>query len=591
MNQLSRFPDWLNLIEQLVSLSTVEEMGLMATRRLSKCTGNDVCGIALPDSTNTLRYRWVDGMPVEKHDKAQFLMSGVPIEESFTGKAFRSVFPVYLPDYSQEPTAVSRFLSVGVRAIIFAPIRFSDKAYGVLALLSRDQPNAYPDAVVAEVGRMGRVLGAAFRQDELTSALKREQEFMTLALDAMRDDFFVFDLNGHLMRWNRRLRESTGMTDKQLPELCPEDFFHPDDRERVRDAVTDLIERGAGGVTARRIKPDGSLALYDAQGMVIRGEDRQPIGVVGTARDVTEARRARDALAAEREVLAAAFDSLSEVLVVADAHGRIEQVNPAAERVFRRSAAEMKGYQFTEIFPVLYLRDVELALQRIGWRPEVEFSVQLVATGQVPRDYRFRLAAIRGPQGSLKSLVLVGRDCTEDLEERRRLRSLAHTDSLTGLANRSYLLERTYKVMSETKGQDVYAALLFIDLDGFKDVNDSNGHGTGDRLLRLVGERLRHSLRRADTVSRIGGDEFVVLLADSADKRAPEQVARHILNVLSSPFSLAGQRYQLGASIGIAVAPQNGLVAEELLLAADQAMYEAKASGRGCWRLAMDRAA
>lgn len=591
MNQLSRFPDWLNLIEELVSLSAVEEMGLMATKRLSKCTGNDICGIALPDSSDTLRYRWVDGMPVEKHQDARFLAAPVPIAKSFTGQAFRSTMPVYLPDYSKELSAAPRFLSIGIRAIIFAPIRFSDKAYGVLALLSRDQPDAYPEAMVAEVGRMGRVLGAAFRQDELTAALTREQEFMKLALDAMRDDFFVFNLDGHLMRWNRGLRESSGMTDEQLPELYPEDFFHPDDRERVREAVVHILQTGAGSVTAKRIKADGSLGLYDARGIVIRGEKDEPIGVVGTARDVTAAVRATDALAAEREVLAAAFDTLSEVLVVTDANGIIEQVNPASERVFRRSAAEMKGHRFTEIFPVLYLRDVELALQRIGWRPEVEFSVQLSVDRQVPRDYRFRLAGIRDTQGGLKSLVLVGRDCTEDLEERRRLRSLAHTDSLTGLANRSYLLERTHKVMSQMSARDDCTALLFIDLDGFKDVNDSNGHGTGDRLLRLVGERLRHSLRRADTVARIGGDEFVVLLADAADVSAPEQAAGHILNLFSSPFSLEGHRYQLGASIGIAVAPQNGLIAEELLLAADQAMYEAKASGRGCWRIAMDRAA
>ncbi len=572
------------MIEELVVAGDPDEMARIATLRLGEYAGTNLCGIALKESEDVLRYRWINGVSANEHPQAKLVDTVLPIMGSFTEQVFRSKETVHLPDYGKASWAMPRF---GVKSAIFTPIHFAGESYGVLVLLNLQHADAYAPEVGREVGRLGRVLGAAFREEKLTHALHEKQAFLQMALDAMRDDFFVFDLEGQFLCWNRRLRESTGFTDEEIARLRPFEFFHPDDREHVRAAVEGVIRNGIGGTMARLINRQGKFILHDAQGIVMWDENGEPIGVVGTARDVTEQVLAERALAAERTLLAVAFDSLSEILMVTDVAGRIERSNPAAERAFLKSSDLLRGMQVAELFAPMYWPTIQAAMDHIEVRSEVEFNAQLHDALYAEHNYYFRLMAVRDASGSIFALVLSGRDCTEELHRQEKLQKLAHTDALTGLSNRVYLLDRLKEILLRETRSSRGAVLLFVDLDGFKGVNDRFGHQVGDRLLRLIGERLRHTLRRADTVARIGGDEFVVLLAEVDDAEVPERTARHILEVFALPFNLNGQLFAIGASIGIACTPENGAEAETLLLAADRAMYEAKAAGRGCYRRAV----
>lgn len=580
-------PDWLDMIEELVVADDPDEMARIATLRLGKYAGTDLCGVALKESEDIFRYRWINGVSADEHPQAKFVDTALPVEGSFTGQVFQSKETMYLPDYGKTSWAIPEFVEGGVKSVIFTPIHFAGEPYGVLALLSLQHTDAYAPEVVREVDRLGRVLGAAFREERLTRALHEKQTFLQMALDAMRDDFFVFDLEGRFLCWNRRLRESTGFTDEEIARLRPYEFFHSDDRKRVRAAVEDVIRNGIGGTVARLINRQGKFILHDAQGIVMQDESGKPIGVVGTARDVTEQALAERALASERALLAVAVDSLSEILMVADVDGQIERSNPAAEQAFMKSSDVLRGMRIVELFFPMYWPAVQAAMDHIGVQSEVAFNAQLRDALYVDRDYHFRLMAARDASGSIFALVLSGYDCTEELHRQEKLQKMAHTDALTGLANRVYLLNRLKEILLQEARLSRSAVLLFVDLDGFKVVNDRFGHQMGDRLLRLIGERLRHTLRRADTVARIGGDEFVVLLAETDDTEISDRTARHILEVFAQPFNLDGQLFAIGASIGIACAPENGAEAETLLLAADQAMYAAKAAGRGCYRRAV----
>ena len=168
------------------------------------------------------------------------------------------------------------------------------------------------------------------------------------------------------------------------------------------------------------------------------------------------------------------------------------------------------------------------------------------------------------------------------ISEHRQLRELASYDALTGLPNRNQLWEQLWLAMTRASRSGQLVGILFVDLDGFKRVNDSYGHQSGDRLLTVLARRLSRSVRGYDTVARIGGDEFVIILERLDEPAQAERVARHIMSTLSEPVELAGGcAVKVSASIGIAIYPIDGDTGEELLQRSDVAMYRAKRAGPG----------
>jgi diguanylate cyclase (GGDEF)-like protein len=172
-----------------------------------------------------------------------------------------------------------------------------------------------------------------------------------------------------------------------------------------------------------------------------------------------------------------------------------------------------------------------------------------------------------------------------DMEQ--KMRFMATHDDLTKLANRNLLEERLSQALHQHARHHEKLALLFLDLDGFKEVNDRFGHHVGDELLVKVAEVLRHCVRKSDTVARFGGDEFVILLTAMLDKDDAAIVAEKILLHLSTPLQLSACSAQVGASIGIALYPDNGTDSQQMMKAADSLMYQAKQQGKGCYRFSL----
>lgn len=193
------------------------------------------------------------------------------------------------------------------------------------------------------------------------------------------------------------------------------------------------------------------------------------------------------------------------------------------------------------------------------------------------RDYP---RAIKGADGRVEYIdgILVEITRRRLLEE--TIRQMAYQDSLTSLPNRSLLNDRLVQALAHAKRRAQKVALLYLDLDGFKAVNDTYGHRVGDELLRVVAARLTGQLRQSDTVARLGGDEFIVLLPDAGGARDGDRIARKILAALRRPCRIGGRSLAISGSIGMAIYPQDGRSAETLVKHADQAMYKAKAAGR-----------
>jgi diguanylate cyclase (GGDEF)-like protein len=194
------------------------------------------------------------------------------------------------------------------------------------------------------------------------------------------------------------------------------------------------------------------------------------------------------------------------------------------------------------------------------------------------------VATVSDEQGLPTHFVSVFTDITAKKEAEARLRDLAHLDSLTGLPNRLMILSRMSHALAAAQRQRHKVAVLYIDLDNFKNVNDSLGHSAGDQLLLGVAQRLAQRTRRDDTLGRLGGDEFIVLLETLRDGEDAGAIAQELLHLLSRPFDVGPSEVYVQASIGISLFPDDGSEVEDLLRDADTAMYQAKRAGRGTYR-------
>jgi diguanylate cyclase (GGDEF)-like protein len=225
---------------------------------------------------------------------------------------------------------------------------------------------------------------------------------------------------------------------------------------------------------------------------------------------------------------------------------------------------------------------VEEGLQAEGWR--------MMADGR-QRYLIFSAAPIRNREGAIVAAIQTLEDLTERKEAEKRLEHLARFDSLTGLPNRVLFFDRLEQGLASASRYKHCLALLYIDLDGFKKINDSAGHDVGDRVLVEVAKRLKGCIRGSDTAARIGGDEFTVILTQVAGEKEIAMVAGRILDALSAPLLLGSCALSVGASIGISLFPENGGDGDALMKKADVAMYQSKAEGKSRFRLYSERAA
>lgn len=275
------------------------------------------------------------------------------------------------------------------------------------------------------------------------------------------------------------------------------------------------------------------------------------------------------------------FDSVNEGVVILDGEGRIMRMNRAAEDWFKTSARKVGGqYGYRVIFGT----DVPPAdwpdISSLEKHQRVRWSERLANPSGI---FEFRIYAVAGPEGKAGAILII-HDITEVVEAEERIRQMAFFDQLTGLPNRFLLRDRFQQAAAAAERAGRRVGVMFIDLDKFKEVNDRLGHDAGDEVLRQVSCRISECLRRRDTLSRMGGDEFVAILCDIENRSEVGVVAERITEVQAVPLKIDRQPVATGSSIGIAFYPDDGEDLEALLKKADTAMYAAKAGGRNRYR-------
>jgi diguanylate cyclase (GGDEF)-like protein/PAS domain S-box-containing protein len=317
------------------------------------------------------------------------------------------------------------------------------------------------------------------------------------------------------------------------------------------------------------------------------------IAVLMTRRSVIRTAKAEEALRESEERLRLVADNVPALIAYLDRESRFRFSNRTFDDWFGIPQERMLGRSVAEVFGDEDHARMKPQLERVLAGHQVQFELATSAGG-VSRTLQVSCVPRIGRKGAALGFYMLGNDVTalkraqEDLRfaavqlqhDARRLEFLAHHDTLTGLPNRAMFQERAREALAHARRHDKTAAVLFIDLDNFKDVNDELGHDVGDGLLKAIASRLRACVRGDDFIARIGGDEFCVLLQDIAEPREAATVAQKLLHELGADYQVGEHSLSTGASVGIACVPQDGHDVATLLRLADAAMYRAKQAGR-----------
>ncbi|EZH78030.1 histidine kinase [Ectopseudomonas composti] len=425
-------------------------------------------------------------------------------------------------------------------------------------------------------------------------ALKESKQRLRLALESADLGTWDWHIPSSQLFASARASQLQGL--ESLPfEGVFLDFFRQvpmEDRHSLRQSYQRLVDerRSHYQVTYRVQLENGGLRFLESTAKLQLDDAGQPLRMVGTLVDISERVLREQRLQASEEKFAKAFHSSPDAITITERDsGRYIEINEGFTRITGYQDWEVIGRTVHELSIWAYPEERVRMIEHLAQQGQV---LHMEMHGR-HRDGEVRLVDVSVQPIELNDvpcLLLTARDISELKQAQAQVQHLAYHDALTNLPNRALLMDRLTQQISLLKRHDLRGALLFLDLDHFKHINDSLGHPVGDSVLRLVTARLEASVRLEDTVARLGGDEFVVLLSGLEGKRSEvtrrvRQVAEKLRQLLAEPMLLDGHRLQVTPSIGVALIPDHGNTPADLLKRADIALYRAKDSGRNAIQL------
>ncbi|MCK9394387.1 MAG: PAS domain S-box protein [Methylobacter sp.] len=383
--------------------------------------------------------------------------------------------------------------------------------------------------------------------------------------------------------WSDEMYRIYGVTPETFG-LSPKailDLIHPGDRAVMKRWLSDCrAGKKSRELDFRIMLPDGAVRFIRGSGGLQYDKMQRPLRMVGSAQDITERKR----IELDLRIAATAFES-QEAMVITDTASVILRINKAFTESTGYTEQEAVGQKISILksgrHDAAFYRAMWESILRAGaWQGEIWDRRK---NGEVYPKW-LSITAVKGNDGVVSHYVGIHTDITERKTAEEQIKQLAFYDPLTRLPNRRLLQERLKHGINMERREGKQLALLMLDLDRFKSINDSLGHLAGDELLQQVAARITARLRDVDMVARLGGDEFIVLLEDIAQPEDAARVAKEIVADLTKPFSLPhSDNVQIGVSIGISLYPQHGDSPEILMDHADAALYQAKDAGRGCF--------
>lgn len=427
--------------------------------------------------------------------------------------------------------------------------------------------------------------------------LQDSRQYLLTIIDFLPDATLIIDSSGQVVGWNRELARLTGVAAEamigrgdlqySLPfyghrrplliDVAMNPVLDCDGRYEGFTRIGDIVH-GECWVPCVGDRP----AYLTSAASVLRNSKGEVIGAIECIRDNTEQMKAQKRI----KLLAKIFNESGEAIVITDSENRIMETNKAFAQFTGYSREEALGKN-----PRVLKSGIEdKKFYENMWRSILETNYWQGEIWDKRKDGSLypkwlTITAIRGEDNVITNYFATFSDITQRKEAEKRIEQLAHTDTLTSLPNRHTLVERLTQALEQARRGGHLLAVLFVDLDRFKMINDTLGHHVGDLLLMEVASRLKGSLRAEDVVARFGGDEFVVVQPTIRSQVEPAHLAEKILKTVAAPYFLDNNTVYTSPSIGISVFPNDGTTVAELFKNADAAMYHAKAAGRNTYQM------
>lgn len=414
---------------------------------------------------------------------------------------------------------------------------------------------------------------AAMRRSK--ALLQGQKNQLETFLQAASEGIYVLDDNGYVVLANDAFCGMSGYLRDEIVGMHASRWEKNGSDEEVRKNIARVLELGKAIFEVQQKRKDGRLIDVETSAVMVEFDGRKLIYCA--ERDISERKRIDE----ELSLAALVLKNSSDGMVVTDADNRIIAVNPAFSKITGFSLEEVKGKNpkifnsgrhdrafFQELWGSLLVKGY--------WQGEIWDKRK---NGDIHAKW-LSINTVLDKNGAIYRYVAIFSDITERKQSEELIWKQANFDMLTELPNRRMFLEQLQMAVIKSARSQLPLALLLIDLDQFKEVNDTLGHAVGDSLLKEAASRIRFCVRTSDTVARLGGDEFVVILTELPDVRHVEDIAQKFINSLAESFNLGGEVVYISASVGITLYPDDAGNIEDLMKNADQAMYEAKKNGR-----------
>ena len=425
------------------------------------------------------------------------------------------------------------------------------------------------------------------RQERLSAELDRTRALSQTVLDHAGALVIVLDRQGHIVRFNQACESLSGYRAHEAIGRYPWDLLLPPEQaESVRhnafEALANQPAALSGRYTNEWLCRDGSRVLLDWFNTLLLDEQGKTEFMVSIGIDITQRQRMEEALRQSESKYRRLHESMTDAYVQSDIQGRLLEWNPAYQTMLGYANDELARLHYTELTPARWHEsEARIVAEQVfarGYSDVYEKEYRRKDGTVFPVEMRTYL--LHDDDGTPVGMWAIVRDISERKANEARIASLAYYDVLTGLPNRTLFFDRLQTALAKARRDSLRAALLFIDLDRFKPVNDTYGHEVGDQLLQRVAQQLRDCVRESDTVARLGGDEFVVLLPQVHTLDDALAVAEKIHARLREPVEIGDYRLEISSAIGVATFPEDGADEVALVRSADDAMYRAKAGGR-----------
>jgi diguanylate cyclase (GGDEF)-like protein/PAS domain S-box-containing protein len=455
--------------------------------------------------------------------------------------------------------------------------------YIVKSNLSRLGPALRRELSEAEVRRQRRKAEEALK--EIEERFKATFEQAAVGLAHLTPD-------GGFLRTNHKIGEIVGYDEQELSTRSLNDLSHPEDRDKDSTQFSLLLDGQIPtyDVEKRFVRRDGSRIWVNLTMSMVSGSNGRPKYLIAVIEDISARKKSERALRESERKFRFVFEGASIGIAMLDMEGRFTSCNYSFSSMLHFGEGEVVGEAFTAFThpedraPVLELHQRLLTGKMDQYQFEQRFHRK---DGQIIWG-RLNVSLIHDDQGRPQFALAMVEDVTNRKYAEEKIQYMALYDAITDLPNRTLFFDRLHQAVSRAHRNQYVFALLFIDLDRFKEINDMHGHSTGDKVLKEVALRLKECVRETDTACRLGGDEFAIILQDIQEIAFAEKVAQKIIRSISRPFLFGDVVCSLGASIGISFYPFDGEDVDILIKNADSAMYRVKKSTKNDYLLFSD---